>query len=459
MYILGAVTSGHDSSVALLKDGSLRYAINDKRLSRIKYRFENNSIRKSLEYVLSAEGIDINDVGLICCDTSHRYLEGQTPQSIFPDYNSPQNILQLNHHLGHGASAFFPSPFESAAVLTIDACGSISPITKDVSAWGQTAADIAFQGKGFIPAHEYKELEYYRPESESVSLLFAKRGEKIKELDNYFTESSLGFFYGHMGHYLFMEEGELMGLAGYGKQSDFCRYMEEVVLLGENGRVFINPDYLCFWDERAPKNPSVSMSYLTEKFYNTFGERRKLHQKINQRDMDFAYAVQKRLEDALIHIAKHLYKLTGSKNLCMAGGVALNSVANHKIIENTDFEKIWVQPAATDDGIAIGNALFGHYVISGLSEAKFGKMPHAYTGKNYTNDEVLEVLETFSNHKWVVNYIKDDADISHVYVKWREKGATAEEVRELSHNSDKRLFKGQIPIDQTGVEYWFETKR
>lgn len=458
MYILGVVTSGHDSSVALLKDGVLRYAINDKRLSRIKYRFENNSIRKSLEYVLSAEGININDVGLICCDTSHRYLEGQDPQSIFPDYNNCQNILQLNHHLGHAASAFFPSSFDSAAVLTIDACGSISPITRDISAWGQTETDIAFQGKGFIPAHEYKKLEYYKPESESVSLLFAQRGEKIKELDNYFTDSSLGFFYGHMGHYLFMEEGELMGLAGYGKESDFCKYMEEVVLLGEKGRVFINPDYLCFWDERAPKSPSVSMDYLTAKFYGTFGERRKLHQKINQRDMDFAYAVQKRLEEALIHIAKHLHHLTGSKNLCMAGGVALNSVANHKIIENTDFEKIWVQPAATDDGIAIGNALFGHYVVSGLSVSAFGKMPHAYTGRNYTDCEVLEVLENFQNKKWAVNYIKDDATIAQAYVKWRQKGSVAEEIKELRYNFGKRLFEGQIPITETGVEYWVETK-
>lgn len=457
MYILGAVTSGHDSSVALLKDGQVKYAINDKRLSRIKYRFENNSIRKSVEYVLAAEGIDINDIALICCDTSHRYPQTGDPQSIFPDYNSSQNIVQLNHHLGHASSAFFPSLFESAAILTVDACGSVSPITKNVNQWGQTESDISFQGRGFEPAHKYELLENYTPQSESVSLCFAQRGGKIKELDNFYTDSSLGFFYGHMGHYLFMEEGELMGLAGYGKETQFYKDMQDVIVLEDNGKVLINPEYICFWDGQNPKSPSVSMDYLTDKFYATFGARRKLHQKINQRDMDFAYAVQRCLEDALIHIANHLYNLTGCKNLCMGGGVALNSVANHKIIEQTEFEKIWVQPAATDDGIAIGNALFGHYVLSGLTQEPFGAMPHAYTGKVYDNKAVLSVLDAYQDKKWNLSYMKDDFGVKDVVVKWRSKGTNFEGSQRLCYNSNDRSYKSIVPLGSEGIEYWFET--
>jgi len=256
-----------------------------------------------------------------------------------------------------------------------------------------------------------------------------------------------------------MEEGELMGLAGYGKPSAYYDEMKKVIELLPEGKVKLNPEYIKCWQGESTLNPPVDLSYLQPKFYESFGSKRKLHEEINQRFMDFAYAAQKRLEDAMIHIANHLYSLTECPNLCIAGGVGLNSIANHKILQKTPFKNIWIQPAATDDGIAIGNALFGYYVLNNMPKEKFIQMPHAYTGKTYDNKEIENLLSNYKNQKRLeIEYLKDNYQIQKVQLFWKTKEESQFKSNEMTYYHQERKYKISIPILGTSsIDYYFET--
>jgi len=467
IYILGAVISDHDSAVCLLKNGGLIGAIGEERLCRVKRGDKGNSIRRAIHYVLNAAKIPMERVDLIATDVDHYYPPDHPPFDVFPDYKNKEKIVQINHHVGHVASAFLPSTFGRAAVLTIDASGGIAPVVPDKSHWGLLRHEIDFREKGFVTAHRNPTLEQLlkeKPEgearnypAESLTLNLCERGKPFLEMENYFADSSLGYFYALCGHFLDMEEGSLMGLSSHGEKSEFYEAMKDVILLLPEGRIAINPDWMLYWEGAHVLVDPVNIKRLTPLFYESFGQARSFDQKITRRDKNFAWAAQKRLEDAMVHVAAHLFDITKCENLCIAGGVGLNSVANHVVLEKTPFTNIFIQPAASDDGIALGNALFGHYVLAGLPKAPFFDMGDACLGRDYPADEIESFLKAYSDQRLKIEYLPSMPFIEKVDLLYKTDPATDYTRVEMDFNPKRGLY--EIEVDVAGadlVEYEFE---
>ena len=467
-YILGTVISDHDSSVCLLKNGKLVACINEERLCRVKRGDPRNSIRRAIHYVLNVARIPIERVDLIVTDCDHYYPPGEHPPiDVFPDFSRKDYIVQLNHHVGHVASAFFPSPFLRAAVLTVDASGGIAPIVPNKNHWGLLEHEIAFRERGMITAHKNPTSEQLLAEkpsgqarnypAESLTLNFCELGKPLKELENYFAESSLGYFYALCSHFLDMEEGSFMGLSSHGVQTEYYDAMCEIIRLLPDGRIRIDPDWMLFWEGNHVLEDPVALARFTKKFKDTFGQPRKFSDEITKRDINFAWAGQKRTEDALVHVAKHLFDITGCENICVGGGVGLNSVANMVILDETPFRNIFIQPAASDDGIALGNALFGHYVMENLPDKPFFDMGSACLGRDYPEPEIQHFLETLEQKRLKIDYLPSLPYIERVDLLFRTDSNGEFERREMSRNPDRELF--EIEIDVKGadeVEYEFE---
>jgi predicted NodU family carbamoyl transferase/MoaA/NifB/PqqE/SkfB family radical SAM enzyme len=466
-YVLGTVISDHDSAACLLKDGKLIAAIGEERICRVRRGDPRNSVRRAVEYVLAAAGIKIDRVDLIVCDGDHYYPKDAKPVPVFPDFPRPDDIVQLDHHIGHIASAFFPSPFDEAAVLTVDASGDIDPIVTDKFHRGLLAREVEFRDRGFISAHEnplgdtlnfadYGGRALDAP-AESLTLSKILRGEKIHELDNLYAPGSLGYFYALCSDFLDMEEGSFMGLSSHGGPTEFVEKIKQVVLLQENGRILINPDYLHFCEGKAVFDNPVDPSRLTEKFFTTFGKGRKYTEEIAQRDKDFAWAAQNRLEQALVHVAKHLHEISGSDNLCIGGGVGLNSVANKVVLDETPFRKIFVQPAASDDGIALGNALFGNYVLEGLPKTRAFDMGDACLGKSVEEAECEAFLQEVSAKRLPIEYVPSLPFIEKVEILYRFKDDGDYLRAEMKYDDAANLYRYAIETDPyLYVEYVFE---
>ena len=467
-YILGAVISDHDSSVCLLKDGKLVACINEERLCRVKRGDPRNSIRRAIHYVLNTAQIPIERVDMIITDCDHYYPPGgHPPIDVFPDFSRKDDIVQLNHHVGHVASAFFPSPFLRAAVLTVDASGGIAPVVPDKNHWGLLEHEIAFRKRGMITAHDNPTLENLLKEkptgearnypAESLTLNYCELGKPIKELENYFAQSSLGYFYALCSHFLDMEEGSFMGLSSHGKRTKYYDAMCEVIRLLPDGQILIDPDWMLFWEGNHVLEDPVALHRLTKKFNDTFGQPRKFSDEITKRDKDFAWAGQKRTEDALVHVAKHLFDITGCENICVAGGVGLNSVANLVILDDTPFRNIFIQPAASDDGIALGNALFGHYVLANLPDKPFFDIGNACLGRDYPEPEIQHFIETLEQGRLKIDYLPSLPFIEKVDLLFRTDPDGEFERREMGRNPNQDLFEIEIDVQGANeVEYEFE---
>ncbi|MDP8225730.1 MAG: carbamoyltransferase N-terminal domain-containing protein [Candidatus Lernaella stagnicola] len=465
--IVGAVISDHDSSVALLRDGRLVAAINEERLCRVRRGDPRNSVRRALQYVLAEAGAAPSDVDLLVCDTTHYYPPGgHPPITVFPEF-PPEKTVQLDHHLGHVASAFLPSPFDEAAVLSVDASGGIAPLVERPDRWGFLPRDIAFRDRGFLVAHRHPpvgELLRAKPEAdarnyaaESLSLAHCVRGEVLVEIDNHMAAASLGYFYALCAHFLAMEEGSLMGLAGHAGPNDFDAVFEEILRLEPDGRVAINPDWLCFWSGDHVLEDPVSIKRMAPRWFEAFGDPRQPDDELTERDRRFAYAAQHRLEEALVHVASHLHEATGSPNLCVAGGVGLNSVANQIVLARTPFENIFIQPAASDDGLALGYALFADYVLAELPAQKRWTMATAFTGRTYRDEEIESFFNQLENGKLVVEYLEAIPETRSVDVLWKRSDG-AEGRTPLRYDAGTRRWRGEIDLPPgTEVSYEFES--
>jgi len=433
-FILGTVISDHDSAVCLLSDGRPAFILAEERLCGVKRGDPRNSIRRALSAALSLSKISMSSIRAVFCDADMYYPPDSPPQDVFPDMPDKSGVVQIPHHLGHVASAFFPSPFDEAAVLSIDASGGIAPIREDKNAWGISKRELDFIFSGFTPAHRHQNFRELADSqvskdarnypAESASFCLCRRGSPILELEDRFASESLGYFYALSAMFLDMEEGSLMGLAGHGKPSRYIDILNKILQLLPDGRIAIDPDYMHFWSQdRVLENP-VAPDKLKEKFYQSFGRPRKAPESIDQHHADFAYAVQTRLEDAICHMASYLYQITEMPNLCLAGGVGLNSVANGKILERTPFKRLFVQPAATDDGIALGNALFGYYVLSGLPNRRWFDMGNARFGPAYNNAQIDELISSLSNGKVPIRYYASLPSVRNVTLRWRKEGGS-----------------------------------
>ncbi|MCX6142775.1 MAG: nodulation protein [Ignavibacteriales bacterium] len=384
---------GHDASAALLSDGEVVACAAEERFTRVKYSLNlaGNTLlpRHAVEFCLKKAGITIRDVDIVAhyCDFTSKVIEKRMSllkpflppdeaalvhrsyQDIYETMMdkrvvmeqfavmtgaSPKEFVPVRHHLAHAASAFYPSGFEEALILTIDGTG---------------------------------ELE--------SSLLTIGCGKTISEVDTCLLPTSLGALYliitVYLGFKSLGDEYKVMGLASYGDPKRFRGVFENLVTLNGNGTYF---------------TPLLARKELQEFLLRMLGPARKHDGPFEERHADIAAALQESVNIAVLHTLSHARRETGMSNLCLAGGVALNCTLNGVLARSGLFRDIFVQPAANDEGCSMGAALY----------ASAGRRPHqiaasrrwdqVYWGPEYTAEEIVVALEGF---RGAIQWVKDES--------------------------------------------------
>ena len=380
MIIIGISAFYHDSAVALFKNGDLLSAVQEERFSRIKHdqRFPQNSIK----YCLAQEKLNINDVDYFCfyekpflkferlIDTYLSFapygfqsfklaLPIWIKEKLFQkkillkelikmgaNKNVEKKLLFSEHHLSHAASAFYSSPFKRAAFLTLDGVGE----------WATSTFGVG-------------------------------RQRDLRVLKEIHFPHSLGLFYSAFTYYTGFKvnsgEYKLMGLAPYGEPKYIKVIKDNLIDVKDDGSFRLNLKYF---------NYPTGLSMINDNFNKIFKNLpRKPDQKIDKFYCDIAASIQLVLEEVVVKIAKSIKKETGEENLCLAGGVALNCVANSKIIKNKIFKNVWIQPAAGDAGGAIGAALITWNAKGNPkynSKENYDKMNGCLLGPKYSKKEI-----------------------------------------------------------------------
>ena len=378
MNILGISAFYHDSAACLVVDGEIISAAQEERFTRKKhdYRFPVNAAEFCLEY----SKLDINDIDIVAFYDKpflkfERLLETYLAYApigitsfikamplwikqklwikdlIKKELGHEGKVLFPEHHESHAASAFYPSPFDNAAILTLDGVGE----------WTTTSFGVGEKNKINIIA----DIKY----PHSIGLLYSAF--------TYFTG-----FRVNSGEY------KVMGLAPYGEPKYVDLILNELIDLKEDGSFKMNMKYF---------NYNAGLTMTNNKFAKLFGgPPRKPESKLTQREMDLARSVQKVTEEIMLRMARHVKKETGKNKLCLAGGVALNCVANGKILRENIFDDIWIQPAASDAGGALGAALFAWYQYLGnerKSDEANDVQKGSYLGPEFTDREIKSFLE------------------------------------------------------------------
>lgn len=381
MYVLGLNLS-HDRSACLVRDGEIITAIAEERLdgkkgstlyAGVRKRNESNRMPpfRAIRYCLDAAGIGMDDLDLIVVDHALEPVNVESLASLLPirDHSKVRSIPHPSHHTAHAYSTYFCSPFEESAILVADTYGSLTPFG--------TEAESGFHAKGM----------HVRPVLKNFQKTWS---EKAADQGTYY---SLTYIYNFISLALgfssdatksrvtgisVSDAGKTMGLAPFGQpRPEWSRIVEF------RGDRLVTEGFTQWALEL--KIGKVHDGVLVPV--------RKPHgQKLTQFHKDLAYAAQAEIEEGLIFLANRLYELTGSRNLCIAGGAGLNSVANKKILDNTPFENIFVQPASTDDGNAIGCALYGwHELAKGAARYR---MRNAYLGTSRSGEDVQTAMGT-----------------------------------------------------------------
>lgn len=399
MYILGVSCYYHDSAAALLKDGELVAAAQEERFSRKKH--DNGFPALAIDFCLRKAGITSADLEYVVFyekpfvkferilltilnsfprsrDVWREAMFVWLPEKLWIKTKLQQHlgldakkVLFCDHHMSHAASAFYASPYDEAAVLTIDGVGEWTTTTL-----GKAHANWNGDGANEITLFEEQRFPH------SLGLLYSA-----------FT-AFLGFQ---------VNEGEykVMGMAPYGRPI-FEDKVRKLIELGADGGFHLNMDYFSFHhsathtyngrftdlfgEQRPPSDDFFTMATNPERA----DERHAMER--NQYYADVAASIQVVTEDAILRMARHLHEKTGLKKLVMAGGVALNSVANFKVLKETPFEEIYIQPAAGDDGGALGAALWAYHTV--LGHPRKMVMKDAYWGEEYSPAEIREFLES-----------------------------------------------------------------
>jgi carbamoyltransferase len=390
MNVLGLSFYYHDSSAALVKDGVLVAAAEEERFSRKKH--DSGFPGLAIDFVLRTGGIRIEDVDwVVFYEKPFVKLErmllsamGTFPRSAAVFRESMQRwisdklwiksmmskklgvssskLLFAEHHVSHAASSFYTSPFEEAAILTVDGAGE----------W-------------------------------TTSTIGVGRGTKLEILKEIRFPHSLGLLYSAFTAYCGFEvnEGEykLMGMHPYGKPK-YVDKIYEILDVGEDGSLWHDMRYFAY--HYSPD------STLNERFSQHFG-RPPRDPKLSDKTLDpfycdMAASIQKVTEDVVLKMARHAHELTGLKKLCMAGGVALNSVANYKILRNGPFEDLYILPAPGDDGGSVGAAYWAYNHV--LGQPRGPALDHAYLGSEHTDADIEAFL---TKHDIAFEHIEDDA--------------------------------------------------
>lgn len=390
MYILGISAFYHDSAAAIIKDGYILAAAQEERFTRIKH--DQNFPINAIKYCLKEAGITAQQLDYIAFYDKpfikfERILEtylAYAPHGIksfmkaIPLWIKKKiwikelikkelcyegEILFPEHHESHAASAFYPSPFNHAAYLTMDGVGE----------WATTSY-------GSCDKNEIKILgELHFPHS--LGLLY----------------SAFTYF---IGFKVNSGEYKVMGLAPYGKPKYVQKIYDHLIDLKEDGSFKMNMNYFDY---------CAGLTMTNKKFNELFGgEPRVPETKLTQREMDLARSVQDVTEEIMLRMARHVKRITGEKYLCLAGGVALNCVGNGKLLRENIFDDIWIQPAAGDAGGAIGAAyIVYHQHLNNPLPSKKGRdlQKGSYLGPQYSNDEIRKFL---SHHSLPYQFLETD---------------------------------------------------
>lgn len=381
MRILGISAYYHDSAASLIVDGKILAAAQEERFTRKKH--DSGFPANAINFCLNEAGISGNEVDQVVfyekplpkferlLETYFAYapygfksfsmampvwlseklfqkrnLVRELKETVDPSVNWVDRMAFSEHHLSHAASAFYPSPFETAAVLTMDGVGE----------WPTTSLAV---GNG-SQLEIIKEIHF----PHSLGLLYSAF--------TYFTGFKV-----NSGEY------KVMGLAPYGKPIYTKTILDHLVDLKEDGSFHLNMDYFDY---------PAGLRMTNKKFAELFGGKvRKSESELTQREMDLAASIQEVTEEVVLRLGKSIASETGQKNLCLAGGVALNCVANGKLLRAGYFENIWIQPAAGDAGGALGAALAAHHLMNGAPRTvnKTGDdMKGSYLGTHYNQSEI-----------------------------------------------------------------------
>jgi carbamoyltransferase len=376
--ILGISAYYHDSAACLVRDGEIIAAAQEERFTRKKHdaRFPSHAV----DYCLRAGGLRASEVDYVgfydkpllkferllenYCGVAPRGLRSfltampvWMKEKLFTrdqirkglgGYEGP--VLFAEHHESHAASAFYPSPFPEAAVLTMDGVGE----------WATSSYGVG-------------------------------RGNQLELLGELHYPHSLGMLYSAFTYYTGFKvnsgEYKVMGLAPYGEPKYVDVILDKLVRLKDDGSFKLNMDYF---------NYVHGLTMTNGAFARLFGgPAREPESKVTQREMDLAASVQVVTEEIMLRMARHVHRETGLENLCLAGGVALNCVGNGRLLREGPFRRLWIQPAAGDAGGAVGVALTIHHKVLGNERRHRSEgdgMNGAYLGPSYSDDEIAAFL-------------------------------------------------------------------
>ncbi len=378
MNILGISAFYHDSAACLVRDGDITFAAQEERFTRVKH--DSSFPTHAIQACLNGAGLTVKDLDLVVfydkpfvkferilmtylsfAPTGIRSFLKAIPlwlkkkiwikDLIHHELNYEGKIIFPEHHESHAASAFFPSPFQEAAFLTIDGVGE----------WA-----TASYGYG--------------------------KDNQIRILSELHFPHSLGLLYSAFTYYTGFKvnsgEYKIMGLAPYGTPRYKDVILSELMDLKEDGSFRLNLDYF---------NYCAGLTMTSRKFDRLFGgPPRKPETKLTQKEMDLARSVQEVTEEIMLRMTRHVHRETGLKHLCLAGGVALNCVGNGRILRESPFENIWIQPAAGDAGGALGGALFAWHQVQNnprYAENRHDSQKGSYLGPEFNNDDIAAFLQ------------------------------------------------------------------
>jgi carbamoyltransferase len=383
MKILGISAFYHDSAATLLVDGKIVASAQEERFTRIKH--DKNYPKESIKFCLDFCELSIDDIDYVCFyekpfmkfdrlikthisffPSGYRYFKESMIEwlnskiflkrqllnelkKLSLNSNWKEKLVFSEHHLSHAASAFYPSPFESSAILTIDGVGE----------WTTTSYGV---GKG-NNIDIFKEIHF----PHSLGLLYSA-------------------FTSYLGFKVNSGEYKLMGLAAYGDPIYADLIKDNLLDIKDDGSFRLDMSYFGYGN---------SFQMTTKKFHTLFGSPPRMSETdISQRDMDLAASIQLVTEEIVMKLSQFVLKETGQKNLVLAGGVALNCVANGKLLKEGIVKNIWIQPAAGDAGGALGAALATYYKMLNNHRIvnKADSMEGSYLGPEYTQKEVESSL-------------------------------------------------------------------